>query len=1174
MPPFIGRKRLTSASPPNTPKAKKPSLFDIADKPTASSTVQDNKAFLDSLGGSDSETSLSDVSSSDFEDVVPQPASKKRKTEHEYDDEEVDWEDAIQETGVTCSRAQARGRPLGDLELTLDKGAKTGFLADSHGKKKGPSKIERQIRVTTHCMHVQFLLFHNLVRNGWACDKEVQATLVGQLPPGVKREIDRWKAASGVEHETQKDRKTSSRKGANDSLKGGKTIDDVRSQREWGKPAERQEKGAPNMSSGDPILRLLRILAAYWKKRFTITMPSLRKQGYKSLAQLEAEIASFKNDRHNAEEHGERIDGLKDFLKIAKTCEGSRDVGAQLFVALIRGLGLEARLVASLQPVGFGWGKSEVATGKKKKENTKSRIVDGSAHDSSSDVVETPKPSKTAAYRKTNKLKNVSKGEQEAPIGISEDSAAEDQDIVKDGDDDESVVDVTPSTPRRKPNKHYDSDVAFPTYWTEVISPITNEVYPVEPFLLNPPVANNPEHLASFEPRGAKADKAKLVIAYVVAYDGGGCAKEVTTRYLKRHMWPGRTRGVRMPVEKIPVYSREGKVKHNEDYDWFKTVMSGYRRPHHMRTAVDDLEEAKDLKAVKPEKREVKQGEDTLQGYKTSAEYVLERHLRREEALRPGAKPVKYFTAGKGDKAKDEPVFLRQDVMICRTGESWHKEGRQVKGGEHPMKMVPVRAVTLTRKREVEEAERDCGEKLKQGMYSRDQTEYIIPPPIENGIIPKNAYGNMDCFVPSMVPKGAVHIPLKKTMTICKRLGINYAEAVTGFEFGNKRAVPVVTGVVVAAENENLIIDEWKKDEEERKRKEEGKREKVALATWRKFLMGLRIVERVRDEYGGDAGAHLKEEMNPFTNQSKARKSSKEQRQEIQTKEETSNPVDEDMAGGFMVDDASDVGVPGGGFLPDDHKEPEEAVSGEGGGFLSNGDDGKEPAPGDEELIFENGDAVPRKAFNTFRQPFDYPGLPSPIDDKVGDAMDVDSEEPLPVKRRGRPKGTAPKTPKIKAAKKGNATPKTANGSTPKGHQGASESEDDEPASKRNGRAKANRKAEAALKTTNGLMPNSHPETSNSQTDVPASEGTSKKKPARRAPTRKAARNSASAVKSHYFDHSSEEEQSSGGQGGSEDDATIEFKPQAKTRKARKVAHKAQGVRRKTSGLLASELLP
>lgn len=201
--------------------------------------------------------------------------------------------------------------------------------------------------------------------------------------------------------------------------------------------------------------------------------------------------------------------------------------------------------------------------------------------------------------------------------------------------------------------------------------------------ILTPAVATNPEHLAQFESRGAKAEKAKQIFGYIVAYSPDGTAKDVTTRYLKRHVWPGRTKGVRIPVEKVPVYNRSGKVKHYEEYDWFKTVMSGYSRTAGMRTAVDDIEEVKDLMAVKPEKREPKASDGTLQGFKNSAEYVLERHLRREEALRPGSTPVSAFTTGKGDKAKEEPVYKRQDVEICRTGESWHKEGRAVKPGKY-----------------------------------------------------------------------------------------------------------------------------------------------------------------------------------------------------------------------------------------------------------------------------------------------------------------------------------------------------------------------------------------------------------------------------------------------------------------------------------------------------------
>src|SRR5208282_6598793 len=40
---------------------------------------------------------------------------------------------------------------------------------------------------------------------------------------------------------------------------------------------------------------------------------------------------------------------------------GSRDFGAQLFTALLRALGVETRLIFSLQPLGYSFGKQEDA---------------------------------------------------------------------------------------------------------------------------------------------------------------------------------------------------------------------------------------------------------------------------------------------------------------------------------------------------------------------------------------------------------------------------------------------------------------------------------------------------------------------------------------------------------------------------------------------------------------------------------------------------------------------------------------------------------------------------------------------------------------------------------------------------------------------------------------------
>jgi xeroderma pigmentosum group C-complementing protein len=289
---------------------------------------------------------------------------------------------------------------------------------------------------------------------------------------------------------------------------------------------------------------------------------------------------------------------------------------------------------------------------------------------------------------------------------------------------------------------------------------------------------------------------------------------------------------------------------------------------------------------------------DTLQGYKNSPDFVLERHLRRDEALLPTAEPVKTFTTGKGDKAKNEAVYRRSDVVVCKTVETWHKEGCEIRIGSQPLKLVPIRAVTLMRKMEVEQAARQTGEKPLQGLYSREQTDWIVPPPIQDGVIPKNSYGNIDVYVPSMVPAGAVHVPLRGTVRICKKLGIDYAEACTGFEFGHQMAVPVIVGVVVAEEHEHVLIDAWEQEEERKRVREDEKRRKATLALWRKFIIGLRIAERIKREYGEA------EEVDPFAN-----------------KQVVVIPSDND----------DDSGAEDG----DDQTGAEDAVSELGGGFLT-----------------------------------------------------------------------------------------------------------------------------------------------------------------------------------------------------------------------------------------------
>jgi xeroderma pigmentosum group C-complementing protein len=731
MPPHVPRKRLrgSPAGEFSKPGKRKATLYDDLDATTTPPSSKSAGTFFQDIDGEDSSSSLSSLSDEDFEDV---PLAKRQKLDQEVsEDEEEDFEfEDVEAPAQTDSSVPVVS---GDLELTLNKDTRLS-LTNVFGDKKGPSKRERKVRNATHCIHVLSLLWHNAVRNAWLCDPEVQAIMISHLPPKMWDEVERWKQNSGLVSPPPKP-KSSSTGRAKGNAKGQKRD---RKSRDWGATADRLEEGAVDMSHGDPLFRLMQSLTSWWKQRFKITAPGLRKWGYMALERLDRLTKAYKGEFADFDRFGERVVDLDEFRQCALNCSGSRDVGSQLFTALLRGIGLEARMIASLQPLGFGWNRLEDAD------------LEVDLADSEATIAKPAKPASKGPAKKTQKAK----GRHPAPkrhqprrsaavMETKSDAMDELQTEHRDSDD-ESVVDLQ-FTPKKSsaPARRFDQDLAYPHFWTEVLSPVTNKHLPVDP-IVKGLIATNRELIESFEPRGQKADKARQVTAYIVGYSPDGTAKDVTVRYLKRQVTPGRTKGVRFPVEKVPVYNGHGKVKRYEEFDWFKSAMSGYRRgtKAHPLTEIDDDEDSSDLKPAKPEKKEVKEGEETLQYYKQSREFVLERHLKREEALKRDAVPVKKFkNKAKGGAVEEQDVYLRSDVLQVKSAETWHKQGRAPLAGEEPLKRVPYRAATTNRRREILEAEAATGKKVLQGLYSYEQTDWIIPPPIQNGIIPKNEYG-------------------------------------------------------------------------------------------------------------------------------------------------------------------------------------------------------------------------------------------------------------------------------------------------------------------------------------------------------------------------------------------------------------------------------------------------
>ena len=177
------------------------------------------------------------------------------------------------------------------------------------------------------------------------------------------------------------------------------------------------------------------------------------------------------------------------------------------------------------------------------------------------------------------------------------------------------------------------------------------------------------------------------------------------------------------------------------------------------------------------------------------------------------------------------------------------------------------------------------GENAGTALYAPYQTSLYIAPPVVNGQIPKNVYGNLDVYAPSMVPPGGSHIPHAETARAARILGVDYADAVTGFSFKGRHGTAITNGAVVAAEYQEAVEETIKAFEDERASAEEERRVLAALKKWKRFLAGLRIRERIEGyEIEGERDTAMRYEM------------------------ETAEDEDEDeyLGGGFLPDRGAD----------------------------------------------------------------------------------------------------------------------------------------------------------------------------------------------------------------------------------------------------------------------------
>ncbi|CAH1738817.1 unnamed protein product [Aphis gossypii] len=268
------------------------------------------------------------------------------------------------------------------------------------------------------------------------------------------------------------------------------------------------------------------------------------------------------------------------------------------------------------------------------------------------------------------------------------------------------------------------------------------------------------------------------------------------------------------------------------DPKWWKTTLRPYTPKGSAREREEDEELNKQLEEIPLPK--------TVSEYKNHPLYALSRHLLKFQAIYPPEPPIV-------GHVRNEPVYLREYVHELNGRENWLKEARVVKMGEKSYKQVKARP------RFDRNGVRTDPPPLE--LFGYWQTEPYDPPTATNGQVPRNCYGNVDLFKPCMLPKGTVHLQLPGLLRVAKKLDIDCAPAVVGFDFHAGGSHPVNDGFVVCQEYKDTLIDAWNQEVEESRKREQKRYEDRVYGNWKRLVRALLIRERLKIKYnyfGGD----------------------------------------------------------------------------------------------------------------------------------------------------------------------------------------------------------------------------------------------------------------------------------------------------------------------------------
>ncbi|KAM5443796.1 hypothetical protein MferCBS31731_001042 [Microsporum ferrugineum] len=718
------------------------------------------------------------------------------------EESEPEWED-VELSEPSASSVLPSMLPAGHdgeqklLEITLGKEA-DAEETKAIIRRKPVTGAERKLRLEIHKVHILCLLGHVRLRNSWCNDEETQKKL--------RRILSKH------------------------------TIICLN-------PKEDLPQFTRSTTFADGLLQS----SEAFRRKFKVIEPGIRRPYW-----LEDCYAAQDPIEQAFQGSAEILQSKMDFRKHAGILQGSRDLGAQFFCAMLRGVGVDTRLVCSLQPLPF----TGVAKGESPKKRTREYIVLSEDDIPSSSVKAAPDTATSDAppRRRIGQPQFSSNYRSPAPQAIRDD--------------------ILP-TP----------DSSHPVFWVEVFNHAMQKWVCVDPLVTN--TVGKP---ARFEPPAS--DKYNNM-TYVIAFNEDGFARDVTRRYTKS--FNSKTRKSRVECTK------DGEI-------WWNDTMQTLESPF--------PEDRDQLELGELAAKAAGEGmPKSVQDFKNHPIYALERHLRWNEVIHPKREIGKVGLSKLSLNKKAPPlesVYRRADVHSVKSADGWYRQGRKVKAGEQPLKRTKARGQVRN-----DDVNPNDEEVPDTPMYAVYQTELYVPEPIVDKRVPRNEYGNIDVYIPSMVPQGGFHLRHPDAAEAAKILRIDYADAVIGFKFTKRHGTAVIDGIVAATEYREALEAVIIGINDERNQAEEARRTMAALRMWRLLLIKLRVLERVNsyrvegvdqretvqeaDEAEDQSGGFLPEDELVAPALPTADRN-REEPYTLHESVEHSESLQEDMGGGFMAE--------------------------------------------------------------------------------------------------------------------------------------------------------------------------------------------------------------------------------------------------------------------------------